>query len=91
MVKPNIILEVDLKAADEVAKRLGISNLEYDFLPLASCHVHLKNNYPVEGREVFCPSHISLATHGRGMRNQLLSAIDYLDIKNIKVTRYEIE
>ncbi len=89
-MKPNVIIDKDSIVAAESAEKLGISNLEYDFIPMTSCYVHLINSYPIEGRKFYVPKNPSIGDHGRSMVSQLKSSLVLLEEKGVEVVEYEV-
>lgn len=73
-----IIIDVDRRLADNTAEFLEISRLDYMFLPMAACAIHLKNGIEINGRTVVVPSEITRATHGTKLVQQLKKAKTYI-------------
>jgi len=73
-----IIIESSRLLADKTAECEGIQKAFFDFIPMASCAITIRNGYEIEGRDFWFPKDISIATHGRALVNQARKAKEYI-------------
>lgn len=66
-----IIVAESRKEADLIASKMSINKLEFLFIPMASCHIQVKNHgYVLKGRKFIFPKALSKATRGRVLVQQ---------------------